>query len=94
MSRGIVSKIAKKYGNQTSQNYKLILILMFVSMGSAIATYFVLSSILTTVTSEVFVVSVFLNILNVVAGPSSTRGLVIVSSFFGILIGSVIALVM
>jgi hypothetical protein len=92
VSRGIVSKIAKKYGNPT-RNYKLTAILISISLASAIATYYVESSILTTVTSEALVVSIFLNILNLVAGPSSTRGLVITFSLFGILMGSIAALV-
>jgi len=93
VSRGIVSRIAKKYGNPTTGKFKLIAILIFVSLASAIATYYVESNILTTVTSEALVFSIFLNILNLVAGPSSTRGLVIASVFFGILIGAITALV-
>jgi hypothetical protein len=93
VSRRIVSRIAKKYGNPRTGKFKLIAILISVSVGSAIATYYVESNMLTTVTSEALVFSIFLNILNLVAGPSSTRGLLITSVFLGILIGSIAALV-
>lgn len=91
MSHSIVSKIAKKYGCPTP-HYKLATILIFVLLISLAITFYIESSILTTIASETFVVSVFLSLLNFVAGPSSTRGLVVASSLMGVLIGSIVVL--
>jgi hypothetical protein len=93
MSHVIVSKLAKKYGRPTTRKYKLITILAIVLVISAITTYYVESRIFATTATGALVFSLALNILNIVAGPPSTRGLVIMFLFLGILFGSIAALV-
>jgi hypothetical protein len=85
--------LAKKYGHSTARKYKLIAILASVLVISAITAYYAESRMFTTIASGALVFSLALNILNIIAGPSSTRGLVIMFLLLGILFGSIAALV-